>query len=171
MLPCVLLSCLRLAALLKHVLTLHHCPCASCCSAECDDTALLAIPPLCCPLQEIEAVRAKQRRQGIMAGLQPAAGAAAAAGLQRLPQHSPGLEQQLRASQQQQQQGALPVSSSPTPTPAAPAAAAAPIGRGRGGGIFALAHVPSTAAAGAMAAAEEGGAPASFDGWGGAGES
>jgi hypothetical protein len=43
------------------------------------------------------------------------------------------------------------------------------MGRGRGGGIFALAHVPSTAAADAMAAAEEG-APTSFDGWGGAGE-
>jgi hypothetical protein len=115
-------------------------------------------------LQEVEAVRAKQRRQGIMAGLPLTAAAGAAAGttsLQQLPQHSPGLEQQLRVGQQQQQ-GGLPVSSSPT----RPLAAAAP-GRGRGGGIFALAHVPSTSAADGFAAGEEG--ATSYDGWGGAG--
>jgi hypothetical protein len=112
-------------------------------------------------------VRAKQRRQGIMAGLPPTAAAGTAAGttsLQQLPQHSPGLEQQLRVGQQQQQQqhGGVPISSSPTRPPASAAA-----GRGRGGGIFALAHVPSTAAADALAAVEEG--VASYDGWGGSG--
>lgn len=113
--------------------------------------------------QEIEALRAKQRRQGIMAGLpQAAAGAAGgAAGLQQLPQHSPGLEQHPRLAQQQ---GTVPVSGS-SPVQAAGAGRT----RQQGGGIFALAHVPSTAAADVMGAAEEG-AGAFFEGWGGAGE-
>jgi hypothetical protein len=129
--------------------------------------------------QEIEALRAKQRRQGIMVGLTPsttaaAAGAATTAaapagGRQQLPQHTPGLEQQLRASQQQQQQ-VLPVSSSPPPA----AGVVGRPGRRQGGGILALVHVPSTpdtaaAAAGVDEGAVGAAATAGFDGWGGPG--
>jgi hypothetical protein len=121
------------------------------------------------PPQEIEALRAKQRRQGIMVGLPhstAAAGTAAGAtGLQQLPQHSPGLEQHPRLAHQQ---GTLPVIGGSSSSPAR--AAGAGRVRQQGEGIFALAHVPSTAAADAVGAAEEGGgAGASFEGWGGAG--
>jgi hypothetical protein len=124
----------------------------------------------CCCHQEVEAVRAKQRRAGVMAGLPPSAagGTAAAGGLQQLPQHSPGLEQQLRASQQQQQGVELPLSTSPAPAAAAAAMGAPRGGRQAGEGIFALAHVPSSAAVDAGGAAEAGGT--SFEGWGAAGE-
>jgi uncharacterized membrane protein YgcG len=98
-------------------------------------------------LQEIEAVRARQRRKGIMAGAPPAP--AAAGTTQQLPQHTPGLEQQLRPGQQP---------SSPSPTP--PAAGVLPVStsperrRQAGGGIIALAHLPSSHAVAAAAAAE-----------------
>lgn len=130
----------------------------------------------CCVLhlQEIEALRAKQRRLGIMAGLPPhtAAAPGVAAGatsLQQLPQHTPGLEQHPRLAAQQQQQGPQPVTGAGAGSSPERAAAAAGAGRARrqGGGIFALAHVPSTAD---TAAAAEEGVGSSFEGWGGAGE-
>jgi hypothetical protein len=128
---------------------------------------------MCVPPQEIEALRTTQRRQGIMVGLPHSTAAAGAApgavagatGLQQLPQHSPGLEQHPRLTHQQ---GTLPVSGCSSGSPAR--AVGAGRARQQGGGIFALAHVPSTAAADASGVEEGGGAGAAFEGWGGAGE-